>query len=93
MAAASLRELIAAIFIGAPTPEAAAVYSAQLTALISLYICLVAAFLVGAYIRASQKREGLSPERRAFRVWIAFAFLASLLVIAANLLLFYAKPD
>lgn len=93
MAAASLRELIAAIFIGAPTPEANARYSAQLTALIALYVCLVAAFLVGVYIRSAKKRDGLSPEQRAFRVWIAFALMATLLVIAANLLYLYAWPD
>lgn len=89
---ASLSDLIRAIFMGAPSPEATAIYSARLTALISLYICLVAVFLVGVYIRAIKKRGGLSPERRDFKVWIAFALMASLLVIAANLLAFYFWP-
>jgi hypothetical protein len=90
--AASLKELIVAVFNGAPTPEAAALYSGQITALISLYICLVAAFLVGLYMRASRKREGLSQTQRDFRFWIAFALMASLLLIAANLLYFYFRP-
>lgn len=91
--AAPLSELIVAIFNGAPTPEAAALYSAQLTALIGLYVCLVAVFLVGVYIRSIKKRDGLSPERRDFRVWIAFSLMASLVVIAAKLLYFYEWPS
>jgi hypothetical protein len=86
--AASARELIVAMFNGAPTPEAAAQYSTQITALISLYICLVAVFLVGLYVRAVGKRAGLSPERRDFKVWIAVALMATLLIIAAKLLYF-----
>jgi hypothetical protein len=89
---ASLSDLIRAIFTGAPTPAETAIYSARLTALISLYICLVATFLVGVYIRAIKKRDGLSVERREFKVWIAFALLASLLIIAANLLSLYFRP-
>lgn len=89
--AASLSELIVAVFQGAPSPEAAARYSAQLTALISAYVCLVAGFVVVYYIRRVKERGGLSPERRAFRIWIAFALLASLLVIVANTLVFYGS--
>lgn len=91
--AASLTELIAALFTGAPTPAAAAVYSTQLTALISLYVCLVAMFLTGVYIRAVRARPELSPERRDFRVWLAAALIGALLVIAANLLHIYAWPE
>jgi hypothetical protein len=91
--AASPGELIAAIFNGAPTPEAAARYSAQITAMISLYIVFVALFLVGLYIRRAKQRRDLTPARREFRVWIAFALLASLLIVSANLLLFYASVD
>jgi H+/Cl- antiporter ClcA len=91
--AASLKELMVAVFNGAPTPEAAALYSAQITSLISLYICLVAVFLVGLYMRASRTRAGLSPAQRDFRFWIAFALMATLLMIAANLLYFYFQPD
>jgi hypothetical protein len=91
--AASPGELIVAIFNGAPTPEAAARYSAQITAMISLYIVFVAVFLVGLYIRRTGQRGNLSPARRGFRVWIAFALLASLLIVSANLLLFCASID
>jgi hypothetical protein len=89
--AASPGELIVAIFNGAPTPEVAARYSAQITAMISLYIVFVAVFLVGLYIRRAGQRRDLSPARRDFRVWIAFALLASLLIVCANLLLFYVS--
>jgi len=91
--AASLNELMRAVFTGAPTAEAAAVYSAQLTALISLYVCLVAVFLVGLYIRAVRKRGDLSPERQAFRIWLAFSLIASLLVVAANLAYRFVWPE
>jgi hypothetical protein len=91
--AASLSELIVAVFQGAPTPEAAARYSAQVTALISTYVCLVAVFVVGLYIRRVKKRDGLSPERRDFKIWIACALIAALLVIVGNILSFYASAD
>ncbi len=91
--AASLTELMRAVFTGAPTPEAGAVYSAQLTALISLYVCFVAVFMVGLYIRAARKRDDLSPERQAFRIWLGFSLIASLLVVAANLLYRFAWPE
>ena len=83
--AASLRELMVATFNGAPTPEAVTRYSAQLNALISLYICFVAVFLIGLYAGAVEAREGLSSERRSFKVWIAYALILSLLLIAAYL--------
>lgn len=84
----SLSELVAAVFNGAATPEAAAKYSAQLTALISLYICAIAIFLVGIYIRAVKRRKDLQEERRLFKVWIAWSLIYAILAIAASVLLF-----
>lgn len=86
---ASISDLISAAFNGAPTPEAVEAYSAQLTALISLYICFVAVFVVGVYIRAVKNRAGLSDERKAFKVWIAYSLMFSILLIAAYLIYFY----
>lgn len=86
---ASLSELISAVFNGAPTPEAAELYSAQLTALISLYICGVAIFLIALYVRAVKKNRALSEERRVFKVWIACSLIFALIVIAAYLLYFF----
>lgn len=86
---ASLVDLITAVFNGAPTPEAAEVYSAQLTALISLYICLVAMFLIGVYVRAVKSRSDLREEPRTFKIWIAYSLMFSLLAIAASLAWFY----
>ena len=84
--ALSIRELVSAIFNGAPTPELAQRYSAQLTALISLYIVFVAVFLIGLYIRAVGRRRDLDEARRSFKVWIAWSLIFTLLVIAASVL-------
>lgn len=86
--ALSIRELVSAIFNGAPTPELAQRYSAQLTALISLYIVFVAIFLIGLYIRAAGRRRDLDETRRSFKVWIAWSLIFTLLVIAASVLWF-----
>lgn len=84
----SLSELVSAIFNGAPTPEATQRYTAQITALISLYICGVAIFLVWLFIRAVKRRPGLENRRRLFRVWIAWSLIFSILAVAAYVLWF-----
>ena len=88
-----LGELVFAIFNGAPTPEAAAAYSAQITALISLYICLVAVFLVGLYIRAVKARAEITEERRTFKIWIAWSLIFAILMIAAYVAWFYVSAQ
>lgn len=85
----SLSELIVAVFNGAPSPQAAESYSARLTALISLYLCFVAAFLVAIYMRAVGRRSDLSPERRLFKIWIGWSTIFAIAMIAAFLLWFY----
>jgi hypothetical protein len=90
---ASLRELIVAVFNGAPSPQAAQTYSAQLTALISIYICLVAVFLIGAYIRRAQRAVGLLAERRLFRTSMAWSLVFAILMIIASLVFFYFSID
>lgn len=87
----SLSELVSAIFNGAPTPELAEKYTAQITAVISLYICFVAIFLIGLYIRAVKKRPGLTEERRLFKIWIAWSSIYAVLMIAAFVLYFLAS--
>jgi H+/Cl- antiporter ClcA len=87
--AASIGELISAVFNGAPTPEAAETYSAQLTALISLYICGIAIFVLGLYVRAIDRRDNETVERKTFKRWIALSLIFSILVIAAYLILFF----
>jgi cytochrome b561 len=84
----SISELVSAVFNGAPTPEAAEKYTAQLTAIISLYICLVAIFVVGVYVRAVEKRPETPEERRLFKTWIAYSAIFSILAVAAYLLYF-----
>jgi hypothetical protein len=81
--ALSLSELVSAVFSGAPTPELTEKYTAQITALISLYICFIAIFLIGLYIRAVKKRPGLTEERRLFKVWIAWSSIYAILMITA----------
>lgn len=90
---ASLSELVVAVFAGAPSPQAAETYSAQLTALISIYLCLVAVFLIGLYIRRAKKAGALSQERRLFRVWIAWSLIFAVLMIVAHLIYFYFSID
>ncbi len=86
---AGLSDLVSAVFNGAPTPEAAAAYSAQLTALISLYICFVAVFLVGVYVRAVKARAESLEERRTFKIWIAYSLIFAIVMIAAYVARFY----
>lgn len=90
---ATLSELIVAVFNGAPSPGAAQTYSAQITALISIYLCLVAVFLNGLYIRRAKKAGALSAERRQFKVWIAWSLIFALLMIVAGLVSFYFSID
>ncbi|MGE5368101.1 MAG: hypothetical protein ACM3PD_00680 [Chloroflexota bacterium] len=90
---ASLRELIVAVFNGAPSPQAAQTYSAQLTALISIYICLVAVFLIGLYIRRAKRTEGLLVEQRLFKIWMARSLIFAILMIIASLVFFYFSID
>lgn len=90
---ASLRELIVAVFSGAPSPQAAQTYSAQLTALISIYICLVAVFLIGLYIRRAKRTEGLLVEQRLFKIWMARSLIFAILMIIASLVFFYFSID
>jgi heme/copper-type cytochrome/quinol oxidase subunit 1 len=86
---AALSDLTSAVFNGAPTPEAAEKYTAQLTALISLYICFVAIFLLGVYIRAVNRDAHLTAERKTFNTWIAMSFVFAILMIAAFLVYFF----
>ncbi|QGM96829.1 hypothetical protein [Methylocystis parvus] len=88
----SLSELVSALFNGAPTPEATERYTAQITALISLYICFIAIFLVGLYIRAVKKRPGRE-EGRLFKIWIAWSLIFSILTMAAGLIYFLAAAN
>lgn len=81
---ASLGDFFTAVFRGAPTPQAAEAYTAQLTALISLYLCGVAVFVVGVYVRAIQRRRDLTAEQRTFKVWIASSLIMAIAVIAAS---------
>ena len=90
---ASMRELIVAVFNGAPSPEAAQTYSAQLTALISIYICLVAVFLIGLYIRRAKSAEGPLAEQQLFKIWMAWSLTFAILMIIAGLVFFYFSID
>ncbi len=90
---ASLSELVVAVFVGAPSPEAAGTYSAQLTALISIYLCLVAVSLTGLFIRKTKRAEALMAEQRLFRIWIAWSLIFAILMIVLRLVYFYFSID
>lgn len=80
---ASISDFFSAVYNGAPTPEATEKATAQVTAVIALYICFVAIFVIGVYIRATGRKKGLAEERRAFRIWIAWSLMFSILMIGA----------
>jgi hypothetical protein len=85
---AGIGDLFSAVFNGAPTPEATEKYTAQLTALISLYICFVAIFALGVYIRAIGGKADMRAERRTFKTWIALSFVFAILAIVVFLVSF-----
>lgn len=78
----SLSKLVDAIFNGAPANEDVATYTAQVTSLISLYICLVALFLLALFVRRLSRRQDLSEETKSFWIWMAGALAFSILWIA-----------
>jgi hypothetical protein len=82
---AAIGDLFSAVFNGAPDQASAEKYTAQITAVISLYIVFVAAFLVGLYVRSVKASAALQAERKTFRVWIAYSLLFSILMIAGYL--------
>jgi hypothetical protein len=83
--AASIGDLFSAVFNGAPDQASAEKYTGQITAVISLYIVFVAAFLVGVYVRSVKTNAAIEAERKTFRVWIAYSLLFSILMIAGYL--------
>jgi hypothetical protein len=82
---ASISDFFSAVFHGAPDAASAEKYTAQVTAVISLYISCVAAFLVGLYVRSVKAGGAFQAERKTFKVWIAYSLLFSILMIAAYL--------
>ncbi len=90
---ASFPELIVAVFQGAPSPQAAQTYSAQLTAIISIYLCAVAIFLIGLYIRATGRAEAPSEQGRLFKIWVAWSLILAIAMIAAGLVYYYLSIE
>jgi len=78
----SLPRLVDAIFNGAPANEDVATYTFQVTSLISLYICLIALFLVAIFTRRLAKRQDLTQENKSFWIWMVGALAFSILWIA-----------
>lgn len=78
----SLRKLIDVIFNGVSVNEDVAPYTMQVTALISVYLCFVALFLIGVYVRRLKRRADLSADRQAFWIWMASALAFSIFWIA-----------
>ena len=77
----SLSRLVDAIFNGAPANADVATYTAQVTSLISLYICLVALFLLALFVRRLARRRDLTQENKSFWIWMAGALAFSILWI------------
>ena len=77
----SLSKLIRAIFFGAQPGEEAASYTRQLTALIGLYLCGVALFLLWLLLRRVKKNIALNLESQKFFIWMIYAACFSILAI------------
>ena len=77
----SLSKLIRAIFIGAQPGEEAASYTRQLTALIGLYLCCVALFLLWLFLRRVKNKMTLNPESQKFFIWMIYAGCFSIIAI------------
>ena len=89
----SLPRLVDAIFNGAPATENVASYTAQVTSLISLYICFVALFLLALFVRGLQKRPDISESSKSFWLWMAAAMAFSILWIAGYIVYSLAVGD
>lgn len=77
----SLPRLVNAIFNGVPANEDVAPYTAQVTSLISLYICCVSLFLLGLFVLRLKRRQHLNEVTRSFWIWMAAALAFSILGI------------
>lgn len=77
-----MRNFFSALFNGAPNSAEAEKYTAQVTAAISLYLCFVAVFVIGLYIRRRSRAETTNPEGNKFKIWIAWSLVFSIVVIA-----------
>jgi len=77
-----LRNLLAAIFVGVPDGEDAAKYTFEVTSLISIYICVIVAFLGVLFIRRLGRSASIADERRNFLLAIAYSLVASMFGIA-----------
>ena len=61
---ASITNLITAIFVGAPEGMDVSKYTFQVTALISLYICLIIAFVSILFVRRLGRGPSIPAERK-----------------------------
>jgi hypothetical protein len=82
----SVGKLVSAIFNGAPAHEDPASYTAQITGLISIYICLVALFLLWLFVRRLARRA-TSPDRLLFVRWMTLALAAAIGLIIVFIVL------
>ena len=77
----SLSKLIRAIFIGAQPGEELAAYTRQLTAIIGLYLCGVALFLLWLLLRRVKNKMARNAESQKFFIWMIYAGCFSILAI------------
>ncbi len=89
----SLTRLINAIFNGTPANENVASYTAQVTYLISLYVCFVALFLLTLFIQRLKKRLDINESSRSLWIWMAGAMAFSIFWIAGYIVYSLAAGD
>jgi hypothetical protein len=79
---ASIRNLITAIFVGAPEGVDVSKYTFQVTALISLYICLIIAFVSILFIRRVKRGPSIPVERKTVLSLISYSIILSSVGVA-----------
>jgi hypothetical protein len=70
----AIQKFISAIFNGVPNDELDK-YTTQITAVIGLYICFIAIFLTGLYVRRLHNRPPVNLDRKNSLLSVAYSML------------------
>ena len=73
----AIQKFVSAIFNGAPSDELGK-YTTQTTAVIGIYICFVAIFLTGLYVRRLRNRPPINRDRENALLPVTYATLLAL---------------
>jgi uncharacterized membrane protein YhaH (DUF805 family) len=73
----AIQKFVSAIFNGVPSDELGK-YTTQTTAVIGIYICFIAIFLTGLYVRRLHNRPPIKHDRENALVAVTYATLLAL---------------